>query len=88
MSKQIPDFKSALERQQWFTDNADYFTTITRLNRQNIRAEFPTLGEAEAYAKKELQNVNLRSFLIYAVVGVSDTFVKSVLRNNDNHNQA
>jgi hypothetical protein len=85
--KQIPDFKTALERQQWFIANADYFTAITRLNRQNIRAEFPNLGAAEAYAHEELKNVNYRSFLIYAVVGNSDTFVKSVLRNNDNHSE-
>lgn len=88
MSKAIPDFKSSIERQQWFIANADYFTAITRLNRENIRAEFKSLSAAEAYAKGELiKNKDYRSFLLYSVVGSSDNFVKSVLRTDDNHSQ-
>lgn len=87
--KQIPEFTSEIDRQKWFITNADYFTAITRYNRQNIREEKPTLAEAKAYAKAALsKNPAYRSFMIYAVVNGSDTFVQAVLRTNDNHNPA
>ena len=80
--KHIPDFKTSLERQQWFVANADYFTAITRRNMINERVEFSTLVAAEAFAREMLlQDLTLKPYIIYAVVNDSDSFVKTVLRD-------
>jgi hypothetical protein len=80
--KDIPSFKTELERQRWFIDNADYFTAITRRKMRYVRTEHPTLAEAEAHAKGALNtDPAIRSFLIYAVVNVSDTFVKTIIKD-------
>lgn len=82
--KDIPSFKTELERQRWFIDNADYFTAITRRKMRYERAQFDTLSQAEAHAKAVLAaDPEVRSFLLYAVVNASDTFVKTVLRDNN-----
>lgn len=75
----MPEFESSAQRQQWFVDNASYFTVIRRHAMKNQRIECPTLGEAEAVAEKWVQNDPSARLLIYAVHGVSDSFVKSVL---------
>ena len=77
--KQIPDFKSIEERDQWITDNADYFTTLVYWGeggRSFSRYELSTLLNAEKAANFFAKN-GYKS-MIYAVVGASDAFVKSV----------
>lgn len=82
--KSVPSFQSELERQRWFIANADYFTAITRRKMRYERSEFPTLAEAETFIKQAMaEDPDIRSFLIYAVVGQSDSFVKTVIRHTN-----
>lgn len=74
----MPDFSTEKERQQWIIDNADYFSLILRRDGKNNRAEFPTLADAENGALRLLELDPTARFLIYAVSGVSDVYVKTV----------
>jgi hypothetical protein len=76
--KQIPDFKTEQERQQWFIQNADYFTACT-VRPIKERAEFPTRADAMAYALKITATDPMSGpYMIYAVVNNSDTWVENV----------
>jgi hypothetical protein len=66
-------------REQEIIANADYFTVVQQQGRAKgySRTEVPSIEEAESKAK-QLVEVTGRSALIYAVMGVHDTFVKGV----------
>lgn len=76
----MPDFESEKERQQWIINNADYFTVVRRRNLKNERLEFKSLSEAEAGARKLLVDNPDARYLIYAVAGIHDTFVKVIAK--------
>lgn len=78
MSKPIPSFDSELERQKWFVANADYFTIIRFRNRKYERVEVPNLAGADLMATRMVFEEPGRPLMIYAVVGSSDHFVKTV----------
>lgn len=84
MSKEPPlNFSSIAERDKWITDNADYFSVIRRLNRHYSRYEFPTLAEAEAGAERMTSNDPEARYLIYAVAGRSDCWVKTITQKRE-----
>ena len=82
--KQQPTFTSHIERDKWILDNADYFTTVYRKDRQYNRQEHKTLPEAEAAAKETVMQVDNICVLVYAVCGNSDAYVKTVTRDHAN----
>lgn len=75
----MPDFVNEKDRQQWLIDNAEYFTVIRRRALKNQRIECPSLAEAEQVAEKWVKADPQARLLLYAVSGVHDVFVKSVL---------
>ena len=80
----IPDFKTEAQRQQWFIENAQYWTTVTRRAGRKVRTEYLTRAEAKAHAHKMLKDdLTGRPYMIYAVVGRSDSFVENVMRQED-----
>jgi hypothetical protein len=72
--KPFRTFTSQAEREKWLIENADYFTIVFRRNLRNRRLEVSDLKTADAYAKRISEDLKLNT-LIYAVSGVSDTFV-------------
>ena len=74
----MPEFRtftSQAEREKWLIENAEYFTVIFRRDLKNNRIEFRSLPEAEYAARRIAREIRVGT-LIYAVSGVSDTFVK------------
>lgn len=74
----LPDFKSHKERDDYFRDNADYFSVI-RMGGIGVseRIEAKTLAEAEK-AIKIRQAVIGGRFLIYAVIDQQSALAKTV----------
>lgn len=83
--QQMPDFKHEQDRRHWITENADYFSVVrVGSNRYSVsrpyqRAEFPRLEEAEQHAQGLVKADPSMRLLIYAVHGVHDTYVKTVI---------
>lgn len=76
--KPTPDFKTSQERDDWFRDNADYFTLVKKAGVGHYaRDECKSLVEAEALAKTKIA-VGGGRYLIYAVVGQQSALVKAV----------
>jgi len=77
--KPIPDFKTAEERQDWITQNADYFTVIVDYGSSapRWRAQMPTLETANLCAKSAA-DVSRRVAMVYAVYGPYDSWIKNV----------
>lgn len=73
----MPDFKSSQERDKWMVDHADYFTVGRRSKGRYERFELPTLPEAEKLAGR-MANEAKAPYMIYAVAGIHDAFVKAV----------
>lgn len=83
------DFATWQERDAWILKNADYFTVVRFHGRNHHldghrgkaaeyeRHECPTLREAEALAKR-LKETPGRPFMIYAVSGTHDAYVKTI----------
>jgi hypothetical protein len=79
--KPIPDFKSEIERRQWFIDNAQYFTAVSRRHMHNERTEHKTREDAVKFAAESLRNdPQARPYMIYAVVNNSDVWVENIIR--------
>jgi hypothetical protein len=76
--KPMPDFASYVERDDWFRDNADYYTVVRKdgVGRYE-RSEYKKLADAEQ-AAQALVPVTKGRYLIYAVVGEQSAFVKGV----------
>lgn len=72
------DFKSAEERQQWIMEHAEYFTVFRYKNRKRIRHERPSLEEAEILARSLCLAEPGSRWMIYAVNGVMDSWIKTV----------
>jgi hypothetical protein len=75
--KQRPEFKTGKERSQWITDNAEYWRASAVINRRPFSEKHLTEAEATAAAKR-LANTWRKPFMIYAVCGSEDTWVKNV----------
>ena len=76
--KALPDFKSIQERDDYFRDNADYFSLVSKTGVGNYgRDEYKKLAEAEAAAKTKI-TIGGGRYMIYAVIGVQSAFVKSI----------
>ena len=77
-SRGMPDFQSYAERDQYFRDNADYFTLIKKSGVGTYeRSEAKTLAEIEALAKTKI-TVGGGRYLVYAVIGEQSAFVKTI----------
>jgi|HubBroStandDraft_4_1064222.scaffolds.fasta_scaffold39907_3 hypothetical protein len=71
------NFESANERNAWIIQHADYFVACRLIDRKRERHEAKTLDEARAMAKQLLKQ-NPKPVLIYAVNGISDTYVETI----------
>lgn len=80
MSKEMPDFKTADEREKWIISHADYFTYILRRDRRNYRGEAKTLPLARDGAWRIIEADPTAKVMIYAVAGTHDTFVGVVAK--------
>ena len=76
----MAEFASIAARDAFITANAQYFTVGRRIGpRQGYeRHEVKTLAEAEALAGRMAKNTG-KPYLIYAVSGVSDCFVRAIM---------
>ena len=70
-------FNTQNEREIWLIENADYFTVIYRRDLRNHRLEVPNLKAAREAARRISLELKVNT-LIYAVSGISDTFVEGV----------
>ena len=77
------DFESIAERDAWMIANAEYFTVGRRLGPREgyERHEVHTLDDAEKLAANLAKKAN-RIYMIYAIVGPHDCFVKSIHPNS------
>lgn len=76
--KPLPDFKSHQERDDYFRDNADYFTIVKKAGvGAYARDERNSLAEAEALAKTKI-TIGGGRYMIYAVIGEQSAFVKTI----------
>lgn len=80
--KTVPHFKNEPERQQWFIENASFFTLIRRINMRNERLEFPTKGEAEHAVRRLIEREPEARYMMYAVVNELDNFVRAFNKKN------
>ena len=76
--KPLPDFKSSDERDQYFKDNADYFSLVAKhgVGRYD-RTEYKTLEEAIKAAQTR-QAVGGGGWMVYAIIGFQSAFVKAI----------
>ena len=77
MTEQPLNFDDANQRNAWIIENAESFTAFRMLNRQRQRMDAASIDEARSMAKTMLIE-NPKPVLIYAVNGLSDTFVEMV----------
>lgn len=75
--RDIPDFKSSQERDDYFRDHAEYFTAVRKSGLGYERNEAPTLAEAVKLAKTKI-TIGGGRYMIYAVIGTQSAFVQSV----------
>jgi hypothetical protein len=76
---QLPDFKTAKERDQYFLENAEMFTVIRRLSPYSVdRHECKGYFEATRLATKLAKEAG-RPYLIYGVIGPYDSFIETRL---------
>jgi hypothetical protein len=74
---QLPDFKTAKERDQYFLENAEMFTVIRRLSPYSVdRHECKGYLEATRLADKLTKDTG-RIYMIYAVIGPYDSFCEA-----------
>jgi hypothetical protein len=72
------NFESANDRNAWIIKNAEHFVAFRMLNRERQRLEAKSLDDARLKAAHLLAENNSKPVLIYAVNGISDTFVEMV----------
>lgn len=76
--KLIPVFKNHDERDDWFRDNADYYTLVAKAGVGVYdRSEYKTLAEAQK-AGHTKATVGGGGWMIYAVVGEQSALVGTV----------
>jgi hypothetical protein len=76
--KPLPDFQTFQDRDDYFRDNADFFTLVNKTGVGNYsRDEYKKLAEAEAAAKTKI-TIGGGRYLIYAVIGEQSAFVKAI----------
>lgn len=78
MSERPVNFENANDRNAWIIQHADFFTAFRMLGRQRQRLEAKTIEGARQHAAHLLAENNSKPVLIYAVNGLSDTFVEMV----------
>ena len=76
---QTGDFLTIAERDDWIIANADYYTVVRYLGPLNgyERHEVKTLNQAKKLAGRMAKKAR-KPYLIYAVAGISDVFVKAI----------
>ena len=72
------NFEKAEERNAWIIKHAEYFTAFRMLGRRRHREEAKTIEEARKKAHLMLAENDTKPVLIYAVNGISDTYVEMV----------
>lgn len=78
MPKATPDFKSIQERDNYFRDNADYFTLVKKSGVGHYaRSEYPTLADAQK-AGHTKATVSGGGWMIYAVIAEQSAFVEAI----------
>lgn len=76
--KHLPDFKSFQERDDFFRDNADYFTVVKKSGVGLYdRVEAKTLEEAKRKAQTKI-TIGGGRWMIYAVIGEQSAFVMNM----------
>lgn len=76
------DFKSSQERDDYFRDNAEYFTVVKKSGVGHYdRSEYKSLAEATAAAQTKA-TISGGGWMIYAVIGQQSAFVTSVPKSN------
>ena len=74
----IPDFKDINERTSFIDQHADYWTVVRFRGQGDYeRHEFPKRSDAFEAATKLANDTNT-TYMIYAVLGIYDTFVTSI----------
>lgn len=75
----VPIFETYQQRDEWIKDHADYFTVVRYLGPRvgYERHEVKSFSEAEALAGR-MSEASGRIYLIYAVCGIRDAFIKKV----------
>lgn len=77
-----PDFKNSRSRDNYFRDNAEYFTVVKKTGVGHYdRSEYKTLAEAERAAQTKA-TISGGGWMIYAVIGQQSAFVTSVPKSN------
>ena len=76
------DFSSEVERRNWLTENAQYYTTVYRKNRKNERQEHKTLQAAERAATKMVEDGVSAYIMIYACYPLHNTFVETIAKGS------
>jgi hypothetical protein len=73
-----PDFKTYKERDDYFRENAEYFTVVKKAGVGQVdRTEYKTLEEAERAAQTKA-TISGGGWMIYAIIGSQSAFVTSV----------
>ena len=81
------NFESAETRAVWIVDHADHFTAVAFLGTGKYgRHEIKTLDEAIKLAEQKA-TASGRTYMIYAVSGVHDTWVKNIHAKRENPKQ-
>ncbi len=74
----MPDFKTSDERDEYFRDNAEYFTLVRKAGVGHYeRSEYKSLAEAEK-AGITKATIGGGGWLIYAVIGEQSALVKAI----------
>lgn len=77
-SRGMPDFQSHAERDQYFRDNAEYFTAVKKAGVGHYdRNEAKTLAEVIKLAQTK-QAIGGGNYMIYAVIGQQSAFVQTL----------
>lgn len=76
-SYQLPDFKTAEDRQRWITEHAEYFTCSVRVDSVMQKLNCMTLESAEKSASRMAYHYN-KPIMVYGCYGPYDTWVKNI----------
>jgi hypothetical protein len=74
------DFTSERQRSEWIQQHADTWTVVeAKTGRGRWKQEYPTREAAEAAAREMVKQNSNNRYLIYAVLGIYDTYVCTIV---------
>lgn len=74
----MPDFRTCQERDDYFRENADYFTLVAKAGVGHYaRSEYKSLAEARK-AGQTKATIGGGGWMIYAVIGEQSAFVEAI----------